>query len=118
MTYSLKERSLYNREDSIKGSWLYDLAKKYRPNDTDEYIKLIGLDNSKRIEIEVSVHLFNQLKTDPVFVMKAENLRRLRTSKYEGSKFDNILLEYLVFPISDFDNDLDKVQNEQYATSG
>jgi len=109
ITYSLSEQSLYNRENntSIKGSWLYDLAKKYYATDTDKYISLFGFDNLKRIEIMISVCLFDQLKIDPVFIMKAENLRRVRTIKLNPSKMTDIL-EYLCYPISQFDNDLDK----------
>lgn len=108
MTYSPKERSLYNRENntSIRGSWLYDLAKKYMPHDTDKHISLVGLDKLKRIEVMVSIVLFDQLKRDASFIMNAVNLRRLRTIKIEPHKGRH-LIEYLCFPISEFDNDLD-----------
>ncbi len=113
MSYGLAEQSLYNRENntSIKGSWLYDLAKKYVPTDTDKHISLVGLDSIKRIEVMVSIYLFNELKNDPVFIMKAENLRRLRTEKIDKSKHRQ-LIEYLCYPISHFDNDLDAKETE------
>lgn len=110
MTYSLKENSLYNRENntSIRGSWLYELAKKYMPTQTDNHISLIGLDESKRIEIMISVYLFEEIKSDPVFIMRAENLRRLRTIKKKEEVGTNIL-EILCYPtLRNFDNDLDK----------
>lgn len=109
MSFGLAEHSLYNRENntSIKGSWLYELAKKYVPYETDKQISLIGLDNLKRIEIMISVNLFEQLKNDRVFIMKAENLRRLRTIKKDKTKGTHVL-EYLCYPtLKEFDNDLD-----------
>ncbi len=107
LTYGLAEQSLYNRENntSIKGSWLYELAKKYAPNKTEEKISLIGLDTFKRIEIRVSVSLFEQLKNDPVFILRAENLRRIRSDNMPIT-----LLEYLINPrMRKFDNDLDAI---------
>ena len=113
MSYSLSEHSLYNRENntSIKGSWLYELAKKYVPYETDKQISLVGLDKLKRIEIMISVNLFEQMKNDRVFILKAENLRRLRTVKKDQSK-GTCILEYLCYPtLQTFDNDLDEKEN-------
>lgn len=110
MSYSLAEKSLYNRKNntSIEGSWLYELAKKYVPYETDKQISLIGFDSLKRVEIMISVNLFEQLKNDSVFIMHAENLRRLRTIKKDTNKSKDIL-EYLCYPtLMSFDNDLDK----------
>ena len=105
MTYGLAEQSLYNRENntSIEGSWLWGLAKKYMPNNTENHISLVGLDEKKRIEIMISVSLFEQLKYDTLFILKAENLRRLRTTKNTQT-----ILEHLCYPLlKEFDNDLD-----------
>jgi len=108
MSYASTEQSSYNRENNtlIKGYWLYDLAKKYMPNNTDNHISLIGFDSKKRIEIMISIFLFFELKRDPVFIMNAENLRRLRTVTIDPTKPTHVL-EVLCFPISNFDNDLD-----------
>lgn len=108
MTYSLKEQSLYNRDynTSIKGSWLYNLAKKIFPSNTDSHISLIGLDEDKRIEISVSLALFERIRGEPEFMLKAENLRRLRSYPAEGMTVLETLCQQ---KLADFDNDLDRM---------
>lgn len=106
MTYSLDEHSLYNRDNntSIKGSWLYNLAKKIFPLNTDSHISLIGLDKDKRIEISISLALFERMRGEPEFMQKAENLRRLRSYVQEGMTVLETLCQQR---LTTFDNDLD-----------
>lgn len=93
-----------NDEKVIGIKWLYNLAKELRSCDTDNHIKFIGQDEKKRVEVDVSIMLFEALKTNPLFIQKTENLRRVR-SKTNGSSMH--VLEAICFPISDFDNDFD-----------
>ena len=80
-------------------SWLVKLInKKYE----SKPITFLGRDDIKRIEIEMNVDLFKQLQQDPMFIMKAEKLRRLRTTRRD-------VLDYLMTSdINLIDNDLDK----------
>lgn len=80
-------------------SWLVKLIdKKYE----SKPVTFLGRDEIKRIEIEMDVHLFTRLRQDPMFIMKAEKLRRLRTTRRD-------VLDYLMTSdINLIDNDLDK----------
>ena len=53
MSYSLSEHSLYNRENntSIKGSWLYELAKKYDKTNKEflDLMKEWGMDGKTHL---------------------------------------------------------------------
>lgn len=77
--------------------WLAALSKRY-----GSFIEYEGRDEKKRVEVSMSVSLFSCIKNDPLFIMEAEHLRRIRT---EGQP--NIL-EFLAGPrINYIDNDLD-----------
>lgn len=90
---------LENGEKTIKGTWLFELVK----NELNIESKLffIGRDNLKRVEIGCHIVLFNKLRVMPVFIMQCEYLRRARSSN------ERTLLDKLVIPMAEFDNDLD-----------
>mgnify|MGYP003480381073 CR=1 FL=1 len=89
-----KNGELYLRKDS----WLMMLIEKKYNGET---IKYLGRDNIGRVEIEMNVMLFKKLQNDPLFIMKSENLRRLRTSRLS-------ILDYLMTrEVNLIDNDLD-----------
>lgn len=98
-----KSSNLLRFEDghkTINGSWLYDLGKKYYP-DKETKVFFYRIDEIGRIEIAVKIELFEKLKTDNLFVMKAEKLTRLRKDKNWG------ILDFFLRPeIKCFDNDL------------
>lgn len=82
-----------------KDSWLMNLINKKYDN---KPITFLGRDNINRLEIEMNISLFQELQQDPLFVMKAEKIRRLRTTMLD-------LLDYLTNSnINIIDNDLDE----------
>lgn len=85
-----------------KDSWLIRLInEKYEKAD----IMFLGRDNQKRVEIEMNVDLFTKIKQEPMFIMKAEKLRRLRTTRKD-------VLDFLMSSnINLIDNDLDEKTN-------
>jgi hypothetical protein len=79
-------------------NWLSMLIKKHFNKD---YLEYLGRDELKRIELCVPLSVFETLKNDPLFIMKAETLRRLRTTRKD-------VLDYLMTSnINLIDNDLD-----------
>ena len=85
-----------------KDCWLMNLINQKYDNTP---VNFLGRDNLKRVEIEIDVELFNKLQNDPLFVMKAEKLRRLRTTRKD-------ILDYLMTSsINTIDNDLDEKTN-------
>lgn len=92
-----------NGEEVLKKDcWLINLInEKYgeRP------ILFLGRDTQKRVEIEMNIDLFTKIQHDPMFIMKAEKLRRLRTTRKD-------LLDFLMNSnINLIDNDLDEKAN-------
>lgn len=93
---TLKDRVEVLRTDS----WLVKLiSKKYE----SKPITFLGRDDLKRVEIEMDVNLFKQLQQDPLFVMEADKLRRLRTTRVDFLDF------LLTSDVNLIDNDLDKI---------
>lgn len=86
------------REDS----WLADLIRREYNN---QPISFLGRDKLKRIEIEMDIFLFDKIQHDLLFVMKAANLRRLRTTR-SGDYLESLVSSR--FRI--IDNDLDKIE--------
>jgi hypothetical protein len=78
--------------------WLISLINdKYKGNT----ILFLGRDAKKRVEIEISIGLFADIQHDPMFIMKSEKLRRLRTTRKD-------ILDFLMTSnINIIDNDLD-----------
>lgn len=85
-----------------KDCWLINLInQKY----DSKPITFLGRDTIKRVEIEMNIDLFTKIQHDPLFVMKAEKLRRLRTTRKD-------VLDFLMTSnINLIDNDLDEKTN-------
>lgn len=79
--------------------WLCTLIKEKYEN---KNVVFLGRDDKKRAEIQMSMELFNSLRSDPLFLLKSENLRRLRTIR------KNSILDFLSTQgFNIIDNDLD-----------
>jgi hypothetical protein len=79
-------------------NWLSQLIGNIRNNGN---VVFLGRDDKKRVEIQITLDCFTDIQHTPMFIMKAEKLRRLRTVRKD-------FLEFLITPnVNIIDNDLD-----------
>ena len=98
-------RLIDGKEQIRKDCWLYKLVEDFVGKDkiTENNFSFLGRDTIHRLEFATTDTVFSWLKVQPLFILKAEELRRLR---YDGHPS---LLHYLCTPmLIVFDNDLDK----------